>query len=220
MGVCGSGGLIAMNAALFDLLPDFGAIAPKAAKAARNGAFAPPESVEPAVPEYDLGALIAEAVAEAETALALRLNEAHQAEISTLQAAHLAEKTTFLDTLGGDVGKAVATHMTEMEQRVATLTATVVARLLSGHLSEDLQRRSLEALAGTLSDAMRDDEAVRIQIRGPALLFGALQAALGALAGNLDFTEADGFDLTVTIDDVVFETRMAEWSTALSEVLA
>ena len=209
-----------MNAALFDLLPDFGTTAPKASKAARNGAFAPPESVEPTVPERDLGILVAEAVAEAETALASRLNEAHQAELSTMQAAHLAEKTAFLETLGGDIGKAVAAHMTEMEQRVATLTATAVARLLGGHLSNDLQRRSLEALTATLSDAMRDGEAVRIRIRGPALLFETLQTALGGLAGNLDFTEADGFDLTVTIDDVVFETRMAEWSGALSEVLA
>ena len=62
--------------------------------------------------------------------------------------------------------------------------------------------------------------AVRIGVRGPLSLFETLQAALGSRAANLDFVEAPGFDLTVTIDEAVFETRMAEWSATLSEALS
>jgi hypothetical protein len=47
-----------------------------------------------------------------------------------------------------------------------------------------------------------------------------LKASLGSRAANLDFIEAPGFDLMVTIDEAVFETRMAEWSVTLSEVLS
>jgi len=61
---------------------------------------------------------------------------------------------------------------------------------------------------------------VRIGVRGPLSLFEPLSAALGSRAANLDFTEASGFDLTVTIDETVFETRIAEWSASLSEVLS
>ena len=61
---------------------------------------------------------------------------------------------------------------------------------------------------------------MRIAVRGPLSLFETLKASLGPRAANLDFVETPGFDLTVAIDEAVFETRMAEWSTTLSEVLA
>ena len=61
---------------------------------------------------------------------------------------------------------------------------------------------------------------MRIAVRGPLSLFETLKASLGPRAANLDFIEAPGFDLTVTIDEAVFETRMAEWSATLSEVLS
>ena len=62
--------------------------------------------------------------------------------------------------------------------------------------------------------------AARIGVRGPLSLFEPLKAALGSRAANLDFAEAPGFDLTVSIDETVFETRIAEWSASLSEVLS
>ncbi len=57
-------------------------------------------------------------------------------------------------------------------------------------------------------------------MRGPSSLFETLREALGSRAANLDFVEAAGLDLTVTIDETVFETRIAEWSSTLSEVLS
>ncbi|TIU24661.1 MAG: hypothetical protein E5W38_30465, partial [Mesorhizobium sp.] len=87
-------------------------------------------------------------------------------------------------------------------------------------VSDDLQKRSLDALTRTIGAAVADSEAVRIGVRGPLSLFEPLKAALGDRAANLDFTEAPGFDLTVTIDETVFETRIAEWSASLSEVLS
>ena len=57
-------------------------------------------------------------------------------------------------------------------------------------------------------------------MRGPLSLFETLKASLGPRAANLDFVEAPGFDLTVAIDEAVFETRIAEWSAALSEALS
>ncbi|TIR88239.1 MAG: hypothetical protein E5X08_32115, partial [Mesorhizobium sp.] len=103
---------------------------------------------------------------------------------------------------------------------VAELTAATVARIIGGVVSDDLQERSIEALARTVSAAIADSEAVRIGVRGPLSLFEPLKASLGDRAANLDFTEAAGFDLTVTIDETVFETRIAEWSASLSEVLS
>ncbi|WP_292333909.1 hypothetical protein [Mesorhizobium sp.] len=126
----------------------------------------------------------------------------------------------FLKSFGGDLGAAVATRIDAMEARVAELTAATVARIIGGVVSDDLQERSIEALARTVSAAIADSEAVRIGVRGPLSLFEPLKASLGDRAANLDFTEAAGFDLTVTIDETVFETRIAEWSASLSEVLS
>ncbi|MBZ9660235.1 hypothetical protein LB523_14365 [Mesorhizobium sp. ESP-6-4] len=206
------------SAALFDLLPDFGSRTPRANQAptARDAEHLPaaPE------PQADIGALIAEAVADAEAALEARLALAHQAALDAERQASDQAAQTFLESFGGDLGAAVATRIEAMEQRVAELAGATVARIVGGLLSDNLQERSLAALSRAISAAVADSEAVRIAVRGPLSLFEPLQAALGSRAANLDFSEAPGFDLTVTIDETVFETRIAEWSASLSEVLS
>jgi hypothetical protein len=207
-----------MASALFDLLPDFGSRTPRASQppSARAAEHMP---VAPA-PQADIGALIAEAVVDAEAALAARLALSHQAALDAERQANDDAAKAFLESFGGDLGAAVATRIEAMEQRVAELAGATVARIVGGLLSDDLQQRSLQALSRTIGAAVADSEAVRIGVRGPLSLFEPLKAALGSRAANLDFTEAPGFDLTVTIDETVFETRIAEWSASLSEVLS
>ncbi|TPK80096.1 hypothetical protein [Mesorhizobium sp. B2-4-17] len=204
------------SAALFDLLPDFGPRAPRVSKAQAATEHRP----EAAEPQADIGTLIAEAVAQAEATLAERLSAAHHAALETERQAHAEEARIFLESFGGDIGKAVSSRIDAMEARVTDLVAATVARIIGGVVSDDLQRRSLEALASAVREAVGDGEAVRIAVRGPLSLFETLKASLGARAANLDFVEAPGLDLTVTVDEAVFETRMAEWSATFSEVLS
>ncbi|RWA73883.1 hypothetical protein [Mesorhizobium sp.] len=206
------------SGALFDLLPDFGSRAPRAGQPPA----APDTERKPDAtpPQADIGALIAEAVAEAETALEARLAAAHAAALEAERQANDDAAKAFLESCGGDLGTAITTRIDAMEARVAALAGVTVARIIGGIVSDDLQKRSLNALASTISAAIADSEAVRIGVRGPLSLFESLKAALGDRAANLDFTEAPGFDLTVTIDEAVFETRIAEWSASLSEVLS
>lgn len=209
------------SATLFDLLPDFGSRAPHANQTAtpREAGHAP---VAPAAqaPQADIGALIAEAVADAEATLEARLALAHQAALDAERQASDDAARAFLESFGSDLGAAVATRIEAMEQRVAELTGSTVARIIGGLLGDDLQQRSLQALSRAIGAAVADNEAVRIAVRGPLSLFEPLKAALGSRAANLDFAEAPGFDLTVSIDETVFETRIAEWSASLSEVLS
>ncbi|RVC57067.1 hypothetical protein EN779_22810, partial [Mesorhizobium sp. M4B.F.Ca.ET.088.02.2.1] len=130
------------------------------------------------------------------------------------------EAKAFLESFGGDVGQAVARHIDAMELRVTELVGATLARIIGGMVSDDLQKRSLDALARTIGEAIADSEAVRIAVRGPLSLFETLAASLGPRAAQLDFVEAQGLDLTVVIDEAVFETRIAEWSASLSEVLS
>ena len=206
------------SAALFDLLPDFGTRTQRAGQP--RAAADPQHKPETPAPQADIGTLIAEAVTQAEAALEARLSVAHDAALEAERQAHAEEARVFLESLGDDVGKAVSSRIDAMEARVTGLVAATVARIIGGIVSDDLQKRSLEALAGAIREAVGDAEAVRIAVRGPLSLFETLKASLGPRAANLDFVETPGFDLTVAIDEAVFETRMAEWSTTLSEVLA
>ncbi|KQU98775.1 hypothetical protein ASD99_19790 [Mesorhizobium sp. Root695] len=206
------------SAALFDLLPDFGT---RTHRAGQPRVAADPEH-KPEAPtsQADIGTLIAEAVVQAEAALEARLSIAHDAALEAERQANAEEARVFLESLGDDLGKAVSSRIDVMEARVTGLVATTVARIIGGIVSDDLQKRSIEVLASAIREAVGDAEAVRVVVRGPLSLFETLRASLGPRAANLDFVEAPGFDLTVAIDEAVFETRMAEWSTTLSEVLA
>jgi hypothetical protein len=207
-----------VSAALFDLLPDFGARTQRAGQPSL-ATKAEPRPETPA-PQADIGALIAEAVIDAETALEARLAIAHQGALEAQSQANADEARAFLESFGSDVGLAVAARIDAMEAKVSELVGATVARIIGGIVSDDLQKRSLEALAGTIREAVGDSEAVRIAVRGPLSLFETLKASLGPRAANLDFVEAPSFDLTVAIDEAVFETRIAEWSAALSEALS
>jgi len=206
------------SAALFDLLPDF---ATRTQRAGQPRATADPHhKPETPEPQADIGTLIAEAVAQAEAALEARLSIVHEAALEVERQANAEEARVFLEGIGDDVGKAVSLRIDAMEARVTGLVAATVARMIGGIVSDDLQKRSIEALAGAIREAVGDAEAVRIAVRGPLSLFEILKTSLGPRAANLDFVETPGFDLTVVIDEAVFETRMAEWSTTLSEILA
>ena len=206
------------SAALFDLLPDFGA---RTQHSVQPKATAQPDiRQDTPAPQADIGALIAEAVALAEAELEERLTAAHKAELDAERQANADEAKAFLESIGSDVGKTVALRIDMMEARVTELVAATVARVIGGIVSDDLQKRSLAALTRSIHEAVGDSEAVRVGVRGPLSLFETLQTALGPRAANLDFVEASGFDLTVTIDETVFETRMAEWSATLSEALS
>jgi hypothetical protein len=203
-------------AALFDLLPDFGASLPRSGTAPAE-ADQPKRHVQPAV---DVEAIVARSVAEAEAALEARLSAAHQAALEAERVANAQEAKAFLESLGDDVGKRIAERIDAMEARIGEAVGASVARILGNTLGDDLRKRSLEALARSIQASIGGREATRIAVRGPLSLFEPLVAALGAYAERLDFVEAPGFDLTVIIDDAVIETRMGEWADAFGEVLA
>jgi hypothetical protein len=158
-------------------------------------------------------------VAKAEAALEERLSLAHAAELEAQRQEHAAAMDAVLRRIGETAGETIALRTGEMEERIGHQAATGAARILGSLLSDELQRRSMESLAQSIRAAVEARETYRIDIRGPQSLFEALQAALGDQAGNFGFVEAPGFDLSVSIDGNLFETRLSEWSALLSEIL-
>lgn len=214
--------------ALAQVLKDFG-VRPRAAA----DAFAPPPDFEqpamelpsfaemPALePLVDTDALVAEAVAQAEAALAERLEQEHAQALQAERERHAEELAELQSQFAEEAGARILASFEDMEARLVELTSAVTARILGVILTDDIRDRSIERLAGIIAQALRDDEAVRIRVRGSQSLYEALKARLPGYADQLDFAESANFDLSVTIDDSVFETRLAEWSSALAEALS
>lgn len=206
--------------ALSDALPDFGAAAlsPRPAKLARP--LPAPEPRGSATSDAEWQARLDRAVEDTEARVAASLHERHASELEKLAEAHRAELETLSQDFATTMGETIAARLRELEDRVVDLTATSAARLLSGVLSDDLGRKSVARMVKVMRSALEDSDAVKIVVRGPASLYEPLRAAMGASSERMRFVEAPGADLSVSIDETVYETRLAEWSGALSEVIA
>lgn len=206
---------------LADALTDFGSIrigiVPEEPREA--AAVSRPAAPEPAPAPFDPTDLIADAVRRAEDALAARLREEHAAEIGALREHHAGEMADAIRKLGAETGTAIAASLTAAEDRILKLTTDAVARLIGPVLANDVMRRSVDALAQAIRESLADRDAVRIRVRGPRSLFEGLSLALGDRAGDAQFEEQDGFDLSVSVGDMLYETRLAEWSAGLAEAM-
>ena len=201
---------------LIDALPDF---SPLGREVSATRSVAPPEPPQPLPEQPDITEIVRIEVAVAEEALRIKLEAEHAAAIEAEQAAHRQELAAQMENLGREAAAAIEARLGELEQALAARLSGEVARILGGLLTEDLQKRSVEELAARILEAVRDSETIRIEIRGPQSMFAGLSAVLGERIVNLDYIESDGFDLTATIDGTIIETRLSQWSEALSGIL-
>ena len=186
--------------AIADLLTDF---APARGRVAASLPQAPARAStpEPAHEKPNVEAIVAQAVAKAE-------REAHARELEALNVRQ-----------GEELATKITAAMQEAERQLISVSSEAAARVLSHFLSEQIVGRAVAELARTIRIAVADADGLRIRVRGPQSLFLPLEAAMGDLSKYLEFTESPGADLTVTINETLFETRLADWSTALSEVM-
>lgn len=209
---------------LAEALRDFAAGPPRRAEPFPVQAMPAAEPARfPVMPEpepVDVDALIAEAVTRAEAALRERLAQEHAEALHAEKQFHADEIAELQRRLAGEAVDRIGAGFAEMEARLIESTGTAAARVLGAVLSDDLRERSIGRLAELVREALRDGEAVRIRLHGSLPLFEALKERLPELAGQFDFMESPDLDLSVTIDESIYETRLAEWSAALAEILA
>ena len=206
--------------ALFDVLQDFGKRAPNAAPSFAAPQPRPDARQKSSPPQPSQQELIQIEVAKAQAVMEASLGVAHEAELEVLRREHADEIALMLRRFGDNAGATIAARIDELESRIGELASAAAARILGSVLSDDLTRRSIESLARSVREAAADREAVRIRVHGPQSMFEALRDSLGERAAHLDYTETAGFDLTVSVDGALFETRLSEWSSDLSEALS
>lgn len=208
-----------MALAIADFLPDF-APPPRPAPAAvilpmRNEQPAP----QPQPPQVDIDAIVAEAVAKAETDLGRRLEALYEERAAEDLARHEEEMAALRATLSVELAGKTADALAALERKVIGEATSVCARILSQIVDEDVRSRAIAALAGSVRGAVGDADTIRIRVSGPQSLLMPFAAAMGDHARHLEFTESESYDLTVSLDETLFETRIAEWSSALTGAL-
>jgi len=212
-----------MTLALADVLPDFGIVHGRTISRLaeidlrEREEFVPPPPPPPAEPDP---ALIQAEISKAEDALAERMAQEHAREMAAQAEMHADELEQLRSRLGTEAAAAFVARLDAIEARLVAVTTGTVARILGGVLSDDLADRSVAALTASITAMLADREASRVMVHAPASLHAAIGAALGARAERVEFIEAEGLDLSVAIDQTVMETRLAEWSAALAEVIA
>jgi hypothetical protein len=207
--------------ALANALKDFGEPAAPSAGAFDLGAlddmtFAMPPPSEPAV---DVSAQVEAAVREAEEALVARLQAEHEEQVAELTRAHEEALAAMSAEMVEALRATISGRLGEMEARLVEMTTAVTARILGMALTDEVAGRAVESLAATISRALRDDETIRIRVTGPSSLYEALVEALPQHREQLHFEESARADLSVTIDESLFETQVSQWSKSVSEVL-
>lgn len=209
--------------ALADFLEDFGS---RDARAPQLVPFAFPEAEaaddypaielpQPMPVADDLEERIREAVERAEADLTERLTAEYEAMLEAERERHAGEIDTLVREAGETLAGRISTEFVAAQETVTGLVTTVVSRILGPLLTEDIARRSVAALAEALQAALSDAEGVRVRITGSPALYEALCAAAGERVDLFDFTESASMDLSVRIDESLFETRISEWSTAM-----
>jgi hypothetical protein len=206
--------------ALLDLLPDFGASArqqPRQRPVVEEEPAAPADELQPAI---DVDALIGEEVAKTEASVTGRLTALYEATLQAERDNHAAERDALRHSLGVEAAALIEARFAAMEAELTALTTSAAARILANLLTGEVQKRAIAALSGRIGEAIRDGEAVRIRAAGPQSLCEALAAALGEHAASVEFSERTSFDLAVSIDSSIYETRLAEWASELAGILA
>jgi len=205
-------------AALADYLTDF---APPRARTAQpySPVLAAVPDIVPEPSQPDIDSIVAEAVGRAEADLSARLEALHEARLQAEREAHEAELNELRGKFGAEFGARIASTLAGLEQETVRIATSATARILGQIMSDALCERAVADLANTIHAAIGDADTIRVRVRGPQSLFMPLTVAMGAQARHLEFVETQAADLTVSIDETLFETRLAEWSKFLTEII-
>ncbi len=145
--------------ALADALKDFGTpqrlVRPNATGPAV--ASVPSEPLTPPAPDPTA---VEQAVATALLEQQGRLEAEHAEAIEALSESHRQEIERLRAEYGENAGATIANALAAMEERLTSLTSSVVARILGIAVTEDVQAKAVEALAKSVTDAVRDSDAV------------------------------------------------------------
>ena len=208
------------NHSLADALPDFASLPQPLPEERRAAARESAKPLQPAIEERTLKDMIAAEVARTRAEADQEWQARHESELARERERHDAEITELAARSGAEAARLIDRRFAELEAQLVEITTSVAARILGASLADDIRKRAVAQLTDTIRAALSDGEAVRVRVRGAPSLCETLEKSLGSHADQVEFQVSDRFDLTVDIDDSIFETRLSEWSAAMSEAFS
>jgi hypothetical protein len=118
------------------------------------------------------------------------------------------ERARWAEEEGMRLAGLIGMRLEELEVTIADQ----VAQILKPVFAEQVRKRAVAELAGTLEGLMANGEFGKITISGPEDLLAMLSAQLNVKIGNVAFSPAPGSDLHLTVDQTVLETRIGAWA--------
>jgi hypothetical protein len=105
-----------------------------------------------------------------------------------------------------------AASVSEPDGDAKIATPQGVARVLLRFLGNAARDRALDQLSETVAALLAAGGAARVRIAGPESLVNRLRQQAETLKVVVEVTvNPDAADVTVTLDDTIVETRIAEW---------
>lgn len=214
----------------------FNRVLREAATAARSRAFE--EGQEPAVseerspsreatplrsretpPALDVEARIAEAfdrglreglaAARAEDAETLEQERARQHERA------LTERLEFQLKEYAQLADVIAAGLVEIEQRIAT----AVARILAPFLTSELSKQVVDELCNNIARLRAGGSPGLIRIRGPERLLGALRDRASFLSVDVEFVDEDGVEATIEAQHTMIRSELQPWADLIASLV-
>lgn len=182
-----------------------------------------PEPAATAVPEepaFDIEAERSAAFERGSREATDLLAATHQAEMEAERSRHLEEINEMRTCFEQDFSTTLAQRFDQLATELSESIGEQVARVVAPFLERSLSEQMIGHLAGAIAQVLADHEGTRVAVSGSQSMFESLKTALGDRAAQLDFTEADGFDLTARLEDTVLSTRLSEWADTLREILS
>jgi hypothetical protein len=165
--------------------------------------------------------------AELEAAVARGREEAEVEASSAIEQLEREHETRLAATLAGERARWVMTESAKMAGLLSTQLdelrrefGDLVTRTLKPFLTDALREKAVAELRRTILEALAGNGGVEFAISGPADLTGQIRSLLADKSIPVAVTETSAIDVRVKIDQMLVETNLAAWVTAIERAEA
>jgi hypothetical protein len=175
-------------------------------------ASAAPQRPRAAPSEAEIEARIAEAYGRGrqDGAVAARLEEAEAVArvMGEEQERSMEAQLDFQLNEYAQIADQISTGLQDLEQRVASATARILAPLLIGESTQKI----VEALSEDLAKLRVGGAPGLIRIRGPERVLAALRERVAYLSVDIEYVDEGGVEVTIEAEDTTIRSALQPWA--------
>jgi hypothetical protein len=141
---------------------------------------------------------------------AAALSESHtsiEAEIESCREQEMLARAEFQLDECAKLGAEIGAGLIAIEDRISA----GVARILEGMIDKHQTTKAIAALQESLGHMRTSPSTNLMRIRGPEHLLAKLKGAVAGLAVDIDYVEADGFEVVAEIGETIIATQLEAW---------